>query len=423
MGMGDGVKSLGGGVARGIREHPALLKQIALVAAPVAAGVAAPFVVSAFTGGPTNLASRGAGVAGVAMGLGGAYMLAHGKGGTGAFALTLGGVAMGVTQISREAHAAGIQIVPGLPGRHKSGGHGNGGDGGSQSEPPAPEAGPRTQVFSGLGSWIDTFDTQRWDDPAGSIQHLKQEGVRTLYLQTARSTDPGLYRPADISAFVEDAHRAGMKIVSWNTPSTVDMAHDEANLRATLNFTSAHGQHFDGYGMDIENYQIANLARRSQNMVELSHFMKRVAPKDLPLAAITVPPFKGTDAAAAPGAGWPNFPYRQIAPLYDEWMPMSYFKLTAKGAPHFPNNEQGVRELFDKDVAYIRHVTSGLRQHPVHIVAEVAAEGPPNDMRGFGDAVHDGRQAGVVNGASLYDDSTTTSSQWNQLQKFDVPGQ
>jgi hypothetical protein len=68
---------------------------------------------------------------------------------------------------------------------------------------------------------------------------------------------------------------------------------------------------------------------RTKRLVALSDRLRATVGKNYPLAAITVPPL--ILAKIAPGQ-CPGFPWRTLAPVYDVWIPMSYWTFREPGS-------------------------------------------------------------------------------------------
>src|SRR2546423_5767875 len=91
----------------------------------------------------------------------------------------------------------------------------------------------------------------------------------------------------------------------------------------------AEGQGFDGIGLDIEWTKDApDPALRSARLIELSHRL-RAAVGSAALSAIPLPPVL---IETINPKYWPGFPWRELAPLYDVWMPMSYWTVRSQNS-------------------------------------------------------------------------------------------
>jgi len=102
---------------------------------------------------------------------------------------------------------------------------------------------------------------------------------------------------------------------------------------------------------------------------------------------------------------WPNFPYVQLAPHFDVWMPMAYW--TYREAPYddaYNYTEESVRRLRtnlgDDDAAV----------HPIGGLGELST---PTD---YANLVRAGQEVDAF-GWSIYDADTMKTSGWVHLQE------
>jgi hypothetical protein len=271
-----------------------------------------------------------------------------------------------------------------------------------------PAALRRADVFAGNGAWIDIFDD--WTRPAEFTRNLANKGVHTLYVQTSNSSQPyTIYRPELMGRMLEEAHDRGIRVVAWYLPELRILSQDIERSIAATKFRSPRGDQFDGFAMDIESQAVPNITTRVKRLVRLSYRVRGAIGADYPFAAIVPPPSKGTDN---PRAGWTTFPWKQLAPVYDAWMPMSFFVLADPGTP--ATRAERVRNNFVADVQHIRRRTQGAPQRPVHIIAETAAEAGRSELRGFTAAV----KATKATGASVYDAQTSSRADWRAVRSL-----
>ncbi len=193
--------------------------------------------------------------------------------------------------------------------------------------------------YRGLGAWVDAFDfSPPYTGPnppvrAASLDEMAAAGVRTLYLQAGRddARSPDLLEDRWLLAeFLMQAHHRGMRVVGWYLPKWADGTRDLDHLKAIADF-SVLGHRFDGIAVDIEYIADKNTpAERSRRLVALSNALRAHVGRDVALGAIVMP---ATLLEVVNKNYWPGFPYREIAPTYDVWMPMSYwsFRSTASG--------------------------------------------------------------------------------------------
>ncbi len=252
-------------------------------------------------------------------------------------------------------------------------------------------------TFRGLAAWVDVYDyAPAYQDPGqapvvgpDSLAVMRAAGVRTLFLQTAGTdsrTPDNLADPALAGEFLAAAHRHGMRVVGWYAPTLADPDRDLARLRSVTMFETD-GDRFDGVAVDIEPAG-GDPAARSARLVDLSRRLSQLAGQDIRLAAITPAPVVLEDVNPQL---WPDFPWQQLAGIYDVWIPMNYW--TLRSGP-------------DRDPAtFTRENLRRLRLRLGNPLAPVHALG------GVGDAVTEGDAAAFLEaaeaegalGASIYD--------------------
>ncbi len=260
----------------------------------------------------------------------------------------------------------------------------------------------RTAVFSGLGAWWDVYD---WSPSfsAGSklevadVDRLADAGVQVLYIQSAKANRPELLLDAEkFSSIVDRAHARGMRVVSWYLPAHLDVKGDVARLVEPLKYG------VDGIALDIESTDNPDLEARNKAMVFTTWFTRLVLPQ-VPMAAIVLPPVV-TEVLNT--RYWPQFPWDKIAKSYDAWMPMGYWtnRTTASG---WRDGERYTNENIDRLRALLGNPTA-----PVHPVGGIANEVTADEVAGY---VRAAQSRGAI-GGSLYDDRTSGSDHYVQLQ-------
>jgi hypothetical protein len=280
---------------------------------------------------------------------------------------------------------------------------------------PAPTA--RTaDAYAGQGAWVDAFDySPPYTGPDPPVRppvvtDMTALGVRTLFLQAGRldARSPGLLEDRWLLAeFLLRAHQDGLRVVGWYLPKWSEDTADLDHLRAISDFTVL-GHRFDGVAVDIE-YTSDGLTPEVRNarLVTLSRAFRSVAGADA-VGAIVLPPV--ATEVINPKL-WPDFPWSDVAPLYDTWLPMSYWsnRTTRSGYKDgYTYTEENVRRL---------RANLGRPDAPVHAVGGIGAvvtvptnsEEPLasiNDLDGFGRAL---RETGAI-GGSIYDWRTTDAA-------------
>jgi hypothetical protein len=261
------------------------------------------------------------------------------------------------------------------------------------ASPPA-AAGP-VRPYRGVGTWIDIYDRTAWDHPVRTVAALARRGVRTLYLQTCHFNCPeALHRPTRMGRLLAAAHARRIRVVAWYLPGLEHPRRDLQRTMAAIRFTTAGGQRFDGFALDIEAMEVARVTVRNRRLVELSGEIRERVGAGYSLGAITPPWFYS----------WRPFPYGSLGRTYDVFLPMNYFTVRARGpaaarAHTVRNIEMIRRETGDADVA-------------IHDIGGLAENLSGREVRAM---VRTDRRHGVI-GTSLYDAFTSGPAAWRQLR-------
>ncbi len=260
------------------------------------------------------------------------------------------------------------------------------------------------EPYRGLGTWVDAYDFSPQYQPAGApptvtadhLDAMAREGIKTLYLQAAKDDprSPGLLvNPEVIGPMLVKAHSVGIKVVAWYLPKFYDVESDMRRFIAMRDFRWD-GHAFDGIGNDIEwRADVPDDAERSRRLIEMSQKLRAAMGKDV-VSNIPMPPVL---MEVINPKFWPDFPWREMAPLYDVWMPMSYWTFRKASSPYrdgYTYTEENVRRLRNN---------LGLPDAPVHPIGGTDGKATDEDYRGFVRAAQEQRCIG----ASIYDWQTT----------------
>jgi hypothetical protein len=262
-------------------------------------------------------------------------------------------------------------------------------------------------AFRGLGTWVDVFD---WSNEftgskptvgVSSVDKMADLGVQTLYIQAARHDSVNdIVDPDRLLPMIDRAHARGMAVVAWYLPTLEDPAHDLTRMLAMARLR------VDGLGVDIESRKVADAGERSRRLVELSAALRDQLP-GRPISAIVMPPV-ATDVINP--SFWPGFPWHELRPLYDVWMPMDYWT--------FRNTSSGYRDAY-------RYTAENIDRLRADLGAPAAVVHP---IGGIGDTSTDADNDGYVRasiergsiGGGLYDFRTTADSMYGVLRRFRV---
>jgi hypothetical protein len=255
-------------------------------------------------------------------------------------------------------------------------------------------------VYDDLGTWIDIYDTWAWRWPARTVRRIARHGVSTIYLETANYTRSfDVYRPEDTAELIKAAHRKGIAVVAWYLPGFDDLDRDLRRSLAAIRF-HRNGHRFDSFALDIESPEVRSAAKRSNRLIRLSRRLRNRAPSGYALGAI-IPSPRGMELA---GKYWPDFPYAEIDPFYDVWLPMGYYTWHGRGY-------QGAYDYTALNTDIIRTET-GDPAAPIHPIGGIASQSSHRETRGYVDAVIDD----ALLGGGLYDFGLTGGEDWDELQ-------
>jgi hypothetical protein len=261
------------------------------------------------------------------------------------------------------------------------------------------ETEPGIAAYEGHGTWVDVYDFVPSYQAGGAPPPLDPEdldamadaGVRTLYLQAAHANPrtPGLLADDELlERFLVRAHERGLRVVGWYLPRFDDIDRDLAHLDAIARF-EVDGHRFDGVAVDIEwTESVPDHAARSDRLVELSRRAREVV-ADGGFGAIVMPPVQ---TEVVNPAFWPGFPWDELAPLYDVWLPMSYWTDRRADSGY----RDGARYTAD-NVARLRANVGD--DAVVHAIGGIGHEATPDDLRRFVAAL---APTGAI-GGSVYD--------------------
>lgn len=231
------------------------------------------------------------------------------------------------------------------------------------------------------------------------IDRMADEGVQTLYVQTAKHDTPDEILDRDLLLpLLERARAQGLAIVAWYLPTFEDVENDLRRLLAS----AALG--VDAVAVDIESRAVADPHERSRRLVALSGRLRQALP-GTSLAAVVLPPVV---LEVINQAFWPAFPYREIAGYYDAWMPMSYWTNRTEAS--------GYRDAFrytDENIRRLRN-NVGDPALAVHPIGGIGDETTAADLSDF----HQAALAHGSIGGSIYDYRTTDPAAWAQLRAF-----
>jgi hypothetical protein len=231
---------------------------------------------------------------------------------------------------------------------------------------------PPIMAYRGLGVWVDLYDSAYWNDPAAAISGMAARGVRTLYVETSNWHWPSdLNKPAALSEFIVQAHAHGMKVVAWYLPQLKDIAFDLRRCQAALEFRTADGQKFDSFGLDVEDSSVKPVSTRTDRLLTLSGQVRAAVGSRYPLSAIIPSPTGMTIHSTF----WPNFPYKQLAAIYDVMVPMGYYTYHVHGSDK-------VYAETARNFTIVREQTGDPRI-PIHVIGGMAGDSSMAEVQAY----------------------------------------
>lgn len=268
-----------------------------------------------------------------------------------------------------------------------------------------PHAEPWTlEPYHGLGAWLDAYDwsvtfARSAEHTVGpeAIDHMANEGVQTVYIQASRWNAPtAVLEPERLLPLIERAHARGMSVIAWYLPTLVD---PEVDLARMLEIAALP---VDGFAVDIEARDVVDVAERNRRLVDVSARLA-AALGDRPLGAI---PMEPVIMEQVNPSYWPGYPWAELAPHYDVWLPMSYW-----------TNRRGhwrdARTYTATNMVLLRE-RIGDPDAPIHTIGGIGDRTTVEDLQGM----VAGATEQFAIGGSLYDYRTSQLPFWAVLRQF-----
>jgi hypothetical protein len=228
-------------------------------------------------------------------------------------------------------------------------------------------------------------------------------GVQTLYVQTSKWDAPAqVLEPERLLPLIARARARGMRVVAWYLPTFENPQEDMARLMAAARIPGV-----DTLAVDIESLKFKDVAERNRRLLEISTNLRAALP-GVALGAIPYPPV--VTEVINPNL-WPSFPWAQLAPLYDVWLPMSY-QSDRKPESGYRDAYRYMSENIDRMRARL-----GRPDAPVHAIGGIADRTSADDVASMLRAAAERHALG----GSLYDWHTTPAGLWPALAAFRHP--
>lgn len=257
---------------------------------------------------------------------------------------------------------------------------------------------PSVMAYRGLGTWVDIYDDQAWDDPEGTVLAIAARGVHTLYLETCNfSCKNALFRPHRMARILTAAHALDMRVVAWYLPGFDKPVRDYNRSMRAIEFETPTGDRFDAFALDIEAKVVTSVSTRNARVLDLAEDLRAAVGPSYPLGAITPPWYWD----------WP-FPYAGLAEHVDVFLPMAYSSFRVSGA-------RATHTDIVRNIEAVRQGT-GRRNIPIHLIGGIADGLNKGETRAV---VRAAREHGLF-GISLYDYFTSSAEDWTQLAAWNV---
>src|SRR3954463_5786465 len=143
--------------------------------------------------------------------------------------------------------------------------------------------------YTGRGAWVDQYDAEVLNNPYPALLEMKQNGVRTVYLETGSWRLPRRLDFRDeigVRLAIDQAHGLGMKVVGWYLPGLDDVRLDLRRTRAALALRTDRGGAFDAFAIDIESQRVRAVASRNAALMRYSRAVRRDVGSSYSLGAI-----------------------------------------------------------------------------------------------------------------------------------------
>ena len=164
-------------------------------------------------------------------------------------------------------------------------------------------------------------------------------------------------------------------MVGWYVPTFVDEAGDLRRLLAAASLG------VDGVAVDIEARNLADVGQRNRRLDRPSAGGCAPRSRSWPLGAIVMPPVLLD--IVNPGC-WPGFPWRELAPSFDVWLPMSYSTERRRDSGW----RDGYRYTVE-NITRLRAAPGSTADAPVHTISGIADRLIRADLEGTVRAVRE----------------------------------
>ncbi|MFA5787831.1 MAG: hypothetical protein WDA71_12775 [Actinomycetota bacterium] len=252
-------------------------------------------------------------------------------------------------------------------------------------------------MVAGKGMFI--WQWSRSGSPAQVVVGAHSMGLSFLVLR-ASGSDTGFDTKQILADLLPRAHAAGIKVIGYDPPTMANIQADVDRALALARFRAPGGHALDAVAADIE----PEASRRTAaNYDAYGRALRKGVGQSYPLVAIVYPPNQ-----------FPNEPYRALAPHFDAFMPMVYWRAQTTNAAGYSKAAVQKMAAFGLPVsflgqafAYSDHSANSLRAYPP--AAEIRA------------ALQAAQDAGAI-GASFWVWQHATEDFWRAFSAFPFRG-
>lgn len=205
-------------------------------------------------------------------------------------------------------------------------------------------------LADGPGLWVNIWNYPK-DDLDVYCNHLKNHGMRNLFIQTSRSNTPAIAHPEDLGPLIEACHRHHIRVIGWSFADLIDPQADADKLMQAARFISPNKEKLDGIAGDLElNLSEAKVEAYSRKLRE------DLGP-NYPLIAVVYSPLNQATQASLT-------PWKVLGKYWNVIAPMTYWSGKHQKLDPYTYTTvtiQKVRELVGQSDIEVHPIGDGMR--------------------------------------------------------------
>ena len=250
-------------------------------------------------------------------------------------------------------------------------------------------------ITTGKGIWVNIWNYP--ENPDMFCEYLRSKGIDTIYLQVSRSNTSAIKDPIKLNKIIKSAHERSMKVIGWSYVFLKNPLQDANKYIQAVFYKTPEGDSLDGLAADIE--EVTN----STSIEVFAKAVRKAAPKDYPLIAITYSPLlKRADPK--------YYAWRTIANNFDIIAPMTYWHGFVKY-----RSEKGAYDYTLQTISKIKEFTQR-DDLKIHLIGD-GQKTNSNEITGFLKAAEEQM---IDGGVSLYPWYKPQDHQIDALGKFKI---